>query len=445
VGLRDTDHGAVVDFLRDLETKGASAGRFSGYGGASLASSGGSYNAFPYLTARPPGAKYDYQLEAGDLWRNTVAAIAFAWIKKNFPVPRMNVARRKKGVGWAEIEGHAAVEVLEEPNKFYDSDALWAATSVSFHTDGNAYWRKGQTIDGRTREFWYTPHWQMFPRWDSAGKEFITHYDYIVDGERYQLRPDQVVHFRNGIDIRNYRYGNTELGCAVREVCTDNEAASYEASILRNLGIPGFMLSPESDDDDIDEKQRKELKKLWRESFTGEGRGEILVNSVKVKLDKVTLTPEELTLDKIRQIPEARICAAIGPNPMTLGLSVGDSQRTYSNYGEARRASYEDCIVPLQRTFGRQFTRQCPELFRTGEQLRWDYTDVPAMQEDATNRAKRSVILYQGGLAKKGESRSMVGLPEDTADPDRDKYHQGEAMRGSLPMLGDNKMGDDAV
>lgn len=439
MGLRDTDHVAVGSFLRDLETKGFDATtRFSGYGGMSMNTVGGN-GSWPWLSMRPPGAKYDYAREAGDLWRNTVAAICFAWIKKNFPEPRPCVRRKKAGGPPEEVPNHELIAILDEgPNPFYDSDTLWGATAVSYFSDGNAYWKKGQTVDGRTKQFWYVPHWQMFPRWDSAGMNFITHYDYIVDGVVIPLRPDQVVHFRNGLDPRNNRYGFTELGCAVREVCTDNEAASYTASTLRNMGIPGFILSPESEDATIEKTQREDMKKLWREEFTGEGRGGLLVNSVRVKMDKVSLTPEELVLDKLRQIPEARICAAIGLRPTVVGLSVGEKQRSYANGQEDRRAAYEDCIIPLQKSLGKQLSRQCRELIKPGECLGWDYSEVQALQEDATNRAKRAVILVQGQLAQQNEGRAMVGLPPV---PGGDQFITTSNVAGAAPMIGDNKVG----
>jgi hypothetical protein len=181
------------------------------------------------------------------------------------------------------------------------------------------------------------------------------------------------------------------------------------------------------------------MKELWRKEFTGENRAGLMVNSVKLKLDKVTMTPEELTLDKIRRIPEARICAAIGLRPTVLGLTVGEEQRTYNNGKEDRRAAYDDCLRPLQRQLGKQASRQCPELCKRNERLGWDYSAVPACQEDATDKAKRATILVAGQLATRNEGRSIVGLPRD--EKQGDEY----VTTLKIPQGADTEIGGNKV
>lgn len=433
--IRETDHSAVYSFLRTLETKGVPGG-FSGYGGQS--SSGAYGSRFPWMNQMLPGAQYDYEAEAGDIWRNGVVAVCLGWLERNFPEPRMHVWTGK-GADRREVEGHSAVDVISNPNPFYDGDTLWMGTLISWFTDGNGYWLKGQTIDGRTKQFWWVPHWQVFPRWDEGGKKFITHYDYVHNGIVTPLRIDQVVHFRNGIDPHNYRYGWSKLKAELREVCTDNQAAGFAAAICRNMGIPGFAIMPENKDDYIESDQREEIKDQWREEFTGEGRGGLLVGSGRFALEKITLSPEELTLDKIRQIPEARICASIGLNAQVLNLTCAEASKTYANYPEAREAAYEECLRPTQRSLAKQLRRQAPELFKPSEQFGWCYDDVPAMQGDLNAKAKRAVVVYQGGLATRNEGRSICKLPPTTDQGD--EFHQGPPAAGAEPRVGDNTMG----
>ncbi len=440
MSLRDIDHTAVRAFLRDLETKGLPGG-FSGYGGGSFGALTGVNGAIPYIRTMLPGAKYDYELEAGETWRNSAVAACLGWIERNFPEPRTCVLRRKSGRIEEEIDDHPALSLLANPNDFYDGDLLWAAVNVSWHVDGNAYLLKGRTVGGATKQLYFLPHWQVFPRWPTDGSAFISHYEYIVDGRRTSLRPNQVVHFRNGLDINCYRYGWSKLKTALREVCTDNEAAGFSATILRNMGVPGFILQPEGADDVIEKEDRDTLKEQWREEFTGEGRGGLMVNSVRVKLQQITMTPEQLVLDKIRAVPEARICAAIGIDAMVTGLSVSEKSRKFSNYQEARRAAYDDCIVPTQKQLAKQFTKQMPELFKTRQRLSWDYSDVAAMQEDATAKAKRAVVLFQGRVGKLNESRSIAGLPPDT-NPEGEKYFDGATqIKGAEPGIAGNSIG----
>ena len=51
------------------------------------------------------------------------------------------------------------------------------------------------------------------------------------------------MHFRFGLDPENDRKGRSPLAGVLREVFTDDEAANYTASLLRNMGVPGIIVS----------------------------------------------------------------------------------------------------------------------------------------------------------------------------------------------------------
>jgi hypothetical protein len=122
-----------------------------------------------------------------------------------------------------------------------------------------------------------------------------------------------------------------------------------------------------------------------------------------------------MALDKIRKVPEARICAAFRLPAMVVGLSVGEEQKTYANMAVAERMAYRNCLVPLQKTFAKALTRQLlPDMpdYRPGDIARWNYSTVEAMSEEADSVAKRMVLLFTGGVASKEEARAKVGLGE---------------------------------
>jgi hypothetical protein len=122
-----------------------------------------------------------------------------------------------------------------------------------------------------------------------------------------------------------------------------------------------------------------------------------------------------------------------------LGLTSGEKSKTFANYGESREAAYEDCLRPTQRSLAKQFRRQCPELFQKDEHFGWCYDDVPAMQGDLNGKAKRAVVLFQGGLATKNEGRAITHLPPTKEKGD--EFHQGPQIRGAEPMLANNNVG----
>jgi len=119
-------------------------------------------------------------------------------------------------------------------------------------------------------ELWYIPHWQVVPAWPADGSEFISHYEYRVNGQVFTWRREDVIHFRFGFDSRNSRLGQSRLWPVLRETVTDNEAAAMMAALLRNMGmlITLAALGIELNDDDA-----KAIKKTDRVRHTGEEAG----------------------------------------------------------------------------------------------------------------------------------------------------------------------------
>lgn len=362
-----------------------------------------------------PGARFDYESAAGDLLLNAPVAICLGWIADNVVEPELRVVR-----GWNDgtpepIDGHALTSLLRHPNPFYDGDALWAATAVSYSAHGNAYWLKVRNGAGLLKELWWVPHWQVEPRWPSDGSEFISHYVYRVNGTETRIRREDVVHFRFGIDPGNPRLGQSRLRAVLREIVTDNEASSFMAALLRNMGVPGVLITPVGDQVEIADEDAAEMKRQFKARYAGENAGEPLVPTVPVKVEQLSLSPEELVLDRVRNAPEARICGALRIPTLVVGLNVGDMTKTFANYGQARKAAYEDCLMPMARRFASTLNDQV--LYEVGdprsERCEWNFTRVAALREDLTDVFRRNNLGVGGGWMTVNEARARAGLEPD--------------------------------
>jgi len=367
---------------------------------------------YPWQWPLLPGARFDYEREAGDPTANGAVAICLGWIGDNFTEPEMIVEREAPGQELREVvRAHPLASLVANPNPFYDGDALMAATAMSYSAFGNAYWFKARNAAGRVAELWYVPHWQVRPVWRDGGSEFIGGYEYRVDGRVIPWSREDVVHFRFGFDHRNPRLGQSRLWPVLREVVTDNEASTLMAALLRNMGILGVLITPSDGSVVLKDKDADALRQQYRGRFTREAAGEPFVCAAPLKVERLGLTPEELALDKIRNIPEARICAALRIPPMVVNLTVGEPTRTFSNYGQARRAAYEDCLGPMQRRFARTLERQLlPEVGDPRrERIGWDYSRVSALQDDRTELFRQNAIAVHGGWMTVNEARARVG------------------------------------
>jgi len=381
-----------------------------------------------------PGTQFDYEAAAGDLWRNSAAAACLRWIRINFPEPLLEaVLDGADGIGGRVevLKRHDCVDLLNRPNPFYDRYTFWAAMSLSAIVDGNAYALKIRSAAGRVVQLWWIPHWLIWPRWKQDGTEFIGWYEYSVNGRTIKVPPSEVIHYRQGIDPRDDRKGFSELKQTVRAVCGLNEADTYTAAIMRNLGIIGAIVSFDGNGvmqpDDV-----SILQDQFRQEFTSEGRGNPLFSPRNMKVVKLGMTPEEMRLDKLPARLEDQVCAAIGLPPMVVGMTSGAATKTYANYGEARRAAYEDCLIPMQKSVAECLTHQLllPD-FTGADRLRWNYASVQCLSENETEVATRVGMLYQTyQVIRRSEARAAIG--QDYTE--EDEVYFGEVASGQLPV-----------
>lgn len=337
------------------------------------------------------------------------------FIQRTFTQSVPVVEERADGRKWKALDAHAAEQLLADPNPFYDGDTLAKAFLLSWFLDGNAYLLKARNLLRAVVQLWYVPHWLIGPKWPLGGGRFITHYGYNPDGMGNQNVPvEDVIHLRVGLDPRNPRKGLSPIKAALREVLTDEEAASFSAYLLGNMGVPGGVIAPKTADHPMATDEVEEMKKYMTTGFTGKKRGNWLVLGQPTDVNQFGFDPNRLMLGPLRDVSEERICAMIGVPAAVVGFGAGlQSTKVGATMRELVKLARVNCIEPTQSTIGRQIGGQLlpdfepePERFR----IVYDNSGVSMFIEDQDAVANRAEGLYQGGLATRDEGRHMVGL-----------------------------------
>lgn len=357
----------------------------------------------------------NYATEIGDGRGNSIVEATLGWIAKKFPEAPPQVLHRVAKGEYEAVPDHRLTQLLRRPNPFYSGITLWMATLADWKL-GNAYWLKGRAVGNNVVELWWVPSTLMTPKWPESedNRVFISHYEYSPNGKPLRVEVQDVVHFRNGIDPNNVRLGLSTLGSVLREIFTDNEAANYTASLLRNLGVPGALISPSDGDTEIPAEDVPEIKAQWQARFTGDRRGEVMVSGRPVKVETIGFSPEQMNLKDLRRLPEERITAVLGPAAIVAGMGAGLDRSTYANMAEAREASTEDELAPDWVFFAEEIRAQLLPDFDDPavSDFRFDLSKVRALQEDQNALADRLNKMVLAGRLTVNQSLAMQGLEQ---------------------------------
>ncbi len=316
--------------------------------------------------------------------------------------------QRVNGSKLEPVPDHPMLQLLNRPNPYYSGVLMWKAMIWDWLL-GNAYLLKERSAAGRVVGYFWIPQAMMAPRWDPDGGGFVDWYDYTVDGRKYRYAVEDVFHVRNGFDPKNIRVGLSRLAALFREIATDDEAANFSASLLRNTAVPSVVIAPEGDSEIV---APEEIKASFMQKFSGDKRGEPLVMSGPTKVSVLSFSPEQMNLEKLRRIPEERISAAIGVPAIVAGLGAGLAHSTYANVASAREMLHEVSVIPAYMLFAAEIAAQLLPDFDDPAKfvVDFDLSKVRVLAEDQDKLHQRARENLKAGGITVNEFRQVVGL-----------------------------------
>jgi hypothetical protein len=173
---------------------------------------------------------------------------------------------------------------------------------------------------------------------------------------------------------------------------------------------------PNSAKAQVDDETAKGIKNRVKELAGGDQSGDVMVLNIPWKIEKLGFSPNDLVIDKIGQLQEARIAGAFGIPPVTVGLLVGlQNASAKASHKESKLQAYESGIMPIQRDLCETLdSRLIPELGdETKEITAFDTREVAALKENQNDIAKRADDGFKAGTVKQNEARAARGLPAD--------------------------------
>lgn len=360
--------------------------------------------------------RIDYRKEIGDGLDASVLMGPIQWMQRAAPEARVIVRRPTKGKP-EEVPNHPMVALIQNPNPFYGDIMLWWGAILSILIDGNAYWMIVRNSAGRPVELWYIPHMMLEPKAPEDGSEYISHYRYAPGGgsPAIDVDPRDVIHFRHGINPRDPKKGLSPIHSAIREIFMDMESSNFVSALLKNMGVPGMVISPKGgampNPADVDA-----TKAYVQSQFGGDGRGRPLVLGAPTEVSQFGFNPQNMDTGGARDVAEERVCALIGIPAAVVGFGAGlQTTKVGATMDAMVKLAWHNGVLPLWRIFTDELQRSLlPQFPRTqGQDVTVDTSEVPALQEDEDKENDRwSKRLESGGITVY-EYRQGIGLDAD--------------------------------
>ena len=422
MSLRDILLGSAPTTL-GLEAKGFAYPQQGGQGYGGVYYGSDAYAVLNGLT-RPTSREYaQVRLEL-----SSALAVVLNTVTGAFPEAELCIEKESKDGEDERDPTHPALMLVEKPNDHFSGAEIMTAIVRDLMTSstGSAYLVKRRGAYKRVTELWPVPSEIMRPVWPSSGEVFISDYEITIDGERRLIDPADVIHFRNDIDPSSPSYsrcGIPMLPPILQDLYIDTAAGDFTAAIMKNMGMPGVIVSPRALPDGrsvtLSPEKRDQFAADYQSRFTGAGRGRALIMGDPIDVKQLGFDPEKMSLRQIRQIAEERISAIYNIPAIVAGFGAGLEHATYANYEAATRAFWSGCIIPIQRRIATTLTRQFLWAdYAKSQQLyfEFEHDHIKALQESETEKRERDRADFAAGGLTHHQYVSRLGVVPEGPD-----------------------------
>lgn len=344
-------------------------------------------------------------------------------------IPRL-VVKNKEG---ETLNDHPLRQLIENPNPFMTEFDFFGATLTYLDLAGLSYWEKVPNKSGKNT----TQLWPMRPDWirPIRSKDFIEGYIYAPPGLEPQTIPAKNILRFNVFDPSNLYQGLAPVQVAARMGDVDNSSTDFVKLFFEKGGTPPGLLSTKQK---LIESQVEEIRRRWRERYGGfENWLDPVVLDSDASFHKIGLTFEEMGFEFLDARSEARICMVLRTPPILVGATIGLRASTYSNYEAARRAFWQDTLAPQYKRLADRMNKDlASEYSKDGVHLEWDFSKVPALQEDINSRWKRATAAFSVGAITVNQFLEEIGKDKL---PNGDVYvRASKAYEVSIDDLGND-------
>jgi HK97 family phage portal protein len=300
--------------------------------------------------------------------------------------------RGKNGV--EEIENHELLNLLKNPgSEFVSGGNFLEAVAINLLLSGNAYilkLRAGQ--NGK-------PVSLTLLRPDLVRVYWSNQIDYYEYNNKIKYQPKDIIH------VREYNPLNPFLGLSRLQVAdlgieVDNGAHEWNARLLKNnMRLEGVFKV----DQKLTEQQLEALQKKLENYEGALNAGKAMILQAGMDWKQISISPKDMDWVNAIRLNRREICSVFGVPPELLGDS---EQKTYSNYKEARKAFYQETVIPFAQLLFAALSKGLASEWDDDLIIDFNRDAIEALQE---NRAEQYSYLNTAWWLSVNEKREAIG------------------------------------
>lgn len=358
------------------------------------------------LFVSPPQASfttYDYAKLANEGYgKNVHVFAAIRLIANSFASVRWQLIRTDPSGDEEEIRAHPLLTLMERPNPLTPRNKFFEEVLSFLYIGGASFVFKAQA-GGKTRELW-TVRPDLVTVKTGTILEPIKEYEIDLGNGRIQKRPPEETLYLRFFNPSGQFQGLSPIKIAGSTVDQANESLKWNVSLLQNQANPSGVLKVKGK---LTEPEFTNLREQINDAYAGaKNSRKPLVLEGDLDYQPTGMSPTDMDWLEGQKETGRNIAIALGVQPELLGDS---SNKTYSNYGEARKAFYEETVIPLVNWIAGEFSNFLCREYGTDLSFRPDIDSIEAMQED---RDKLYSRIENSSFITINEKRLATGYDE---------------------------------
>lgn len=296
---------------------------------------------------------------------------------------------------------HPAQQLVDIVNPFWTRGDLWKATETYIGLWGAAFWSIVQ--DGRNIEIWplRPDRMKVVP-----GADYIKGYVYTgQNGNMIPFLVDEIIRFNIFNPLDEFS-GLSPIAPLRLSLDMAHDALRSNRHTLVNDATPGLIIETQDTPTDDEVEEFWERWNARHQGATSMKRPAVLSNGMKAS--NLGFSPKEMEYVANLRWTLEDVARAYDIPKMILHDT---TQATYSNYEQAWRQFWQGCLTYQMQFYAERLQEFLLPRFGSNLIAQFDTSNVPALQEDAAQKAATAQIYTTTGVKTINEVRAELNLP----------------------------------